>query len=297
MTSTPGWSRPRSWGGDFYDYYMIDRDHLALIIADVSGKGIPAAMFMMASKIMINNRAKSRSHDPAKILKAVNKQIMDNNASQMFVTLWMGILEISTGKLAAANAGHEYPCLRQRGGTFELFKDKHSLVLGAMEDTEFTSYELQLEPGDSLFVYTDGVTEATNGAEELFGVKGGAVFLVDELQTADDLRQVVQRHTDHAAHRQTVFFQKRALKPRVRRGLRETDGLTGCYNETLRRGAQLHAEIGQVHRPDMKHGDQPAGLAVQQPDYPGLTLEHMDKHFQAPGQSRFQVFFFQQLLI
>ena len=158
-------------GGDFYDYYMIDRDHLALIIADVSGKGIPAAMFMMASKIMINNRAKSRSHDPAKILKAVNKQMMDNNASQMFVTLWMGILEISTGKLAAANAGHEYPCLRQRGGTFELFKDKHSLVLGAMEDTEFTSYELQLEPGDSLFVYTDGVTEATNGAEELFGVE------------------------------------------------------------------------------------------------------------------------------
>lgn len=156
-------------GGDFYDYYMIDRDHLALIIADVSGKGIPAAMFMMAAKSMINNRAKSRSHDPAKILKAVNKQMTDNNASQMFVTLWMGILEISTGKLTAANAGHEYPCLRQRGGAFELLEDQHSLVLGAMEDTEFTSYEVQLEPGDSLFVYTDGVTEATNGAEELFG--------------------------------------------------------------------------------------------------------------------------------
>ena len=156
-------------GGDFYDYYMIDRDHLALIIADVSGKGIPAAMFMMASKIMINNRAKSRTHDPAKILKAVNKQMVADNSTEMFVTLWMGILEISTGKLTAANAGHEYPCLRQRGGAFELLKDKHSLVLGAMEDTEFTSYEIQLEPGDSIFLYTDGVTEATNTAEELFG--------------------------------------------------------------------------------------------------------------------------------
>ena len=156
-------------GGDFYDYYMIDRDHLALIIADVSGKGIPAAMFMMASKIMINNRAKSRNHDPAKILKAVNKQIVANNAAEMFVTLWMGILEISTGKLTAANAGHEYPCLRQKNGGFELLKDQHSLALGVMEDTEFTSYEIQLEPGDSIFVYTDGVTEATNAAEELFG--------------------------------------------------------------------------------------------------------------------------------
>ena len=155
-------------GGDFYDYYMIDRDHLALIVADVSGKGIPAALFMMASKAMINDQAKSRSHDPAKILKAVNKQMAANNSTGMFVTLWMGILEISTGKLRAANAGHEPPCLRQ-GGEFELLKDEHSLVLGVREDTEYESYEIRLEPGDGIFVYTDGVTEATSAEEELFG--------------------------------------------------------------------------------------------------------------------------------
>ena len=169
-------------GGDFYDYYMIDRDHLALIIADVSGKGIPAALFMMASKIMVNNRAKSRSHDPAKILKAVNKQMVANNSAEMFVTLWMGILEISTGKLTAANAGHEYPCLRQKGGNYELLKDPHSLVLGAMEDTEFESYEIQLEPGDSIFVYTDGVTETTAPGGELFG----AERMVDALNQNPD---------------------------------------------------------------------------------------------------------------
>ena len=155
-------------GGDFYDYFMIDRDHLALIVADVSGKGIPAALFMMASKAMINDQAKSRSHDPAKILKAVNKQMVANNSTGMFVTLWMGILEISTGKLRAANAGHEPPCLRQ-GGEFELLKDEHSLVLGVREDTEYENYEIRLEPGDGIFVYTDGVTEATSAEEELFG--------------------------------------------------------------------------------------------------------------------------------
>ena len=107
-------------GGDFFDFQMIDKDHLALIIADVSGKGIPAAMFMMASKIIIHNMAKNRSHDPAKILKAVNKQIGANNDTDMFVTLWLGILELSTGMLSAANAGHEYPCLMHKNRDFIL---------------------------------------------------------------------------------------------------------------------------------------------------------------------------------
>ena len=126
-------------GGDFFDFQMIDRDHLALIIADVAGKGIPAAMFMMASKIIIHNMAKNRNHDPAKILKAVNKQIGANNHSDMFVTLWLGILEISTGLLSAANAGHEYPCLMHKNRDFILLKDPHGLVLGAMDKTEYRS--------------------------------------------------------------------------------------------------------------------------------------------------------------
>ena len=158
-------------GGDFFDFQMIDREHLALIIADVAGKGIPAAMFMMASKIIIANLAKNRSHDPARILKAVNKQIGANNQSDMFVTLWLGILDLSTGLLSAANAGHEYPCLKHKEQPFRLLKDPHGLVLGVMDKTEYRSYDIQLVPGDTLFLYTDGVTEAVNAEMTEFGTE------------------------------------------------------------------------------------------------------------------------------
>ena len=158
-------------GGDFFDFQMIDKDHLALIIADVAGKGIPAAMFMMVSKIIISNMSKNRSHDPAKILKAVNKQIGANNHADMFVTLWLGILEISTGLLSAANAGHEYPCLMHKNRDFIHLKDPHGLVLGVMDKTEYRSYDIQLVPGDTLFLYTDGVTEAVNTKNEEFGLE------------------------------------------------------------------------------------------------------------------------------
>ena len=203
-------------GGDFFDFQMIDRDHLALIIADVAGKGIPAAMFMMASKIIIHNMAKNRNHDPAKILKAVNKQIGANNQSDMFVTLWLGILEISTGLLSAANAGHEYPCLMHKNRDFILLKDPHGLVLGAMDKTEYRSYEIQLVPGDTVFLYTDGVTEATNAENEEFGlermvdalnleldvpvaklvdnVRGAVGAFVGDAPQADDITMMVLRY-------------------------------------------------------------------------------------------------------
>ncbi len=156
-------------GGDFYDFFLIDDDHLALVIADVSGKGIPAALFMMACKIIISNVSSLGVNDPGKILEKVNEHIMKNNPAEMFVTVWLGILEIKTGKLTAANGGHEYPCLMRAGGQFELLKDKHGLVLGAMEESRYTSYENQMNPGDRIFVYTDGVTEASNENNELFG--------------------------------------------------------------------------------------------------------------------------------
>ena len=203
-------------GGDFFDFQMIDRDHLALIIADVAGKGIPAAMFMMASKIIIHNMAKNRNHDPAKILKAVNKQIGANNQSDMFVTLWLGILEISTGLLSAANAGHEYPCLMHKNRDFILLKDPHGLVLGAMDKTEYRSYEIQLVPGDTVFLYTDGVTEAMNAENEEFGlermvdalnleldvpvaklvdnVRGAVGAFVGDAPQADDITMMVLRY-------------------------------------------------------------------------------------------------------
>lgn len=156
-------------GGDFYDFFMLDDDHLAMVIADVSGKGIPAAMFMMASKIIISNYSKMGETDPGRILEISNDQIAADNPAEMFVTVWLGILDVQTGILSAANAGHEYPCVRRGGGGFELFKDRHGMVLGAMDGISYKSYEVQLEPGDAVFVYTDGVAEANNAKQELFG--------------------------------------------------------------------------------------------------------------------------------
>ncbi len=155
-------------GGDFYDFFLIDDDHLGLTIADVSGKGIPAALFMAISKVLVKNYAMV-GHSPAETLEAVNHQITKGNREEMFVTVWLGILEISTGRFVTANAGHEYPAVCQPDGRFELFKDKHGLVIGAMDGIKYKNEELVLKPGAKVFVYTDGVPEATNAENELFG--------------------------------------------------------------------------------------------------------------------------------
>lgn len=155
-------------GGDFYDFFLVDDDHLALVIADVSGKGVPAALFMVIAKTLLKNRAQMGS-GPKEVLEIVNNQLCENNDAEMFVTVWLGVYEISTGKLRAANAGHEYPAIRRRDGSFELFKDKHGFVLAGMEDARYREYELELGEGDMLFVYTDGVTEATDKDNRLYG--------------------------------------------------------------------------------------------------------------------------------
>lgn len=157
-------------GGDFYDFFLIDSDHLYMVIADVSGKGIPAAMFMMASKIILSNLAMN-GQSPAEILKNTNNNICANNSEEMFVTVWLGILEISTGKLTAANAGHEYPVLKNKNHKFELIKDQHGFVVGGMPNMKYKQYEIQLEPGDKLFIYTDGVPEAEDKDHNLFGTE------------------------------------------------------------------------------------------------------------------------------
>ena len=154
-------------GGDFYDFFMIDDDHLGMVIADVSGKGVPAALFMMSSKILINDHA-LMGGSPAEILERVNKQICANNDAHMFVTVWLGILEISTGKLTTASAGHEYPIINTTG-KYVLLKDKHGLAIGAFEMSKYKNTEIQLKKGDSIFVYTDGVAEATDANNQLFG--------------------------------------------------------------------------------------------------------------------------------
>ena len=154
-------------GGDFYDYFLIDDDHLALVIADVSGKGIPAALFMMVSKALLKNTAKL-GKSVEETLTSVNDTICSNNKMQMFVTVWLGILEISSGRLRAANAGHEYPAV-MKNGRFVLLKDRHGFIIGGMEGVRYQEYELQLTPGDKIFVYTDGVPEATDAENRLFG--------------------------------------------------------------------------------------------------------------------------------
>ncbi len=180
-------------GGDFYDFFMLDDDHLAMVIGDVSGKGVPAALFMVISKTLIKDHAQMCG-SPKGILEEVNNLLLESNAEGMFVTVWLGILEISTGKVVAANAGHEYPAIQKAGGEFDLLKDKHGMMVGAMGGIRYKEYEFQLEKGDCLFVYTDGVPEATNAQNELYGTD----------------RMVLALNQDANAHPQTILKNVRA---------------------------------------------------------------------------------------
>ena len=155
-------------GGDFYDFFFIDADRLALVIADVSGKGIPASLFMMRSKTAVRSFAES-GLGPAEICFKANNTLCEGNDAEMFVTVWIGIIDLRTGLMKCANAGHEYPALMRVNGRFEYFKDKHSMPLAAMENTRTREYELQLDPGDKLFVFTDGIPEAINEQVEEYG--------------------------------------------------------------------------------------------------------------------------------
>ena len=157
----------REVGGDFYNFRLLDDDHLAMWIGDVSDKGVPAALFMMAINIVINNRA-SMGGTPAEIMAFVNNNICEHNEANLFVTIWLGILEISTGRLTFVNAGHEEPALYRKGGSFELYKTKHNVAVGVFPDIEYTNYDIHLGRGDKLFVYTDGVPEATDMFDKLF---------------------------------------------------------------------------------------------------------------------------------
>ena len=157
-------------GGDFYDFFFVGMNKIALVIADVSGKGIPAALFMMRSKTAIRSFAEMGG-SPEEIFVKANKELCEGNDAEMFVTAWIGILDLTTGKMRCANAGHEYPAICHKGGEYELLMDKHTLALAAMPMTKPKEYEIQLEPGDRLFVYTDGVAEALNEKIEQYGTE------------------------------------------------------------------------------------------------------------------------------
>ena len=155
-------------GGDFYDFFFVDTDKLAMVMADVSGKGIPASLFMMRSKSTIRGLAETGT-PLVEIFNKTNKQLCEGNEACMFVTAWMGIVDLRTGDIRCVNAGHEYPAVRHRDGSYELLKDKHCIPLGVMEDTPYKEYNMHLEPGDCLFVYTDGIPESINTDKVQFG--------------------------------------------------------------------------------------------------------------------------------
>ncbi len=161
-------SPARVVGGDFYDCFQIDEDHVAFVIADVSGKGVPAALFMVTAKTLIKTKAKN-AVSPAKVLQDVNNEINETNEEDMFVTLFLGVLELSTGKLVCANAGHNPPIRMYPDGRVEYLEMKKNFVLAGMQGMEFAEDVFQVEPGECFLLYTDGVTEAMNGKKEFFG--------------------------------------------------------------------------------------------------------------------------------
>ena len=155
-------------GGDFYDFYKLNDTTVAFLAADVSGKGIPAAMFMMTAKTIIKDLAES-GMAVNEIFAKANEKLCENNESGMFVTAWMGILDLKTGNLQFANAGHNPPLLKRADGSFEYLKTRAGFVLAGMEGVRYRVAELTLAPGDRLFLYTDGVPEATNADNKLYG--------------------------------------------------------------------------------------------------------------------------------
>ena len=161
----------RDVGGDFYDFFMTDEKHIAFLIADVSDKGVPAALFMMSAKNLINYRA-HEGGTPGEILTAVNSQLCRDNVPRMFATVWMGILDLDSGIITCANAGHERPAISSEAGRLELIaKDKHGTPVGMLAGFQYTDYEIVLKEGDSILLYTDGVIEAKNNKGEFYGVQ------------------------------------------------------------------------------------------------------------------------------
>lgn len=155
-------------GGDFYDFFLVDDNHLAIVIADVSGKGVPAALFMVIAKTLIKDHTQS-GDSPEIVFTEVNDLLCESNDEEMFVTAWMGVLEISTGNLVYVNAGHNPPLLRKAGGEYEYIRARSGIVLAGMEGIRYRANTLQMVPGDALFLYTDGVTEATDINNKLYG--------------------------------------------------------------------------------------------------------------------------------
>lgn len=192
-------------GGDFYDFFLVDDDHLAVVMADVSDKGVPAALFMSLSKNTIASNV-MQGKSPAKALTDANKILCRNNTENMFVTVWLGILEISTGLLTVCNAGHEPPVLMRQGEEFMVFRDIHGFAMGCVEDADYEEYNLRLRKGDKLFLYTDGVTDATDEDLNTLGINNVVAALNKDINAAPwQMLVIVQNRIDDFVQKAQQF--------------------------------------------------------------------------------------------
>jgi sigma-B regulation protein RsbU (phosphoserine phosphatase) len=194
-------SPAREVGGDFYDFFQIDDDHLCLLMADVSGKGIPAALFMATSKTTIQNCVRDFP-SLSEAVMAANEGLCRNNTAEMFVTAWIGVLDIPTGKLTFVCAGHNPPVLISDGKPTYI-KRRTGFVLAGMEGVKYREETLDLKKGDCLFLYTDGVTESENSAHELFGEERLAACLESDAgktseEIISDVKSVIDAHANGA---------------------------------------------------------------------------------------------------
>ena len=183
-------------GGDFYDFFMVDDTHLAIVMADVSGKGVPAALFMVIGKTLIKDHT-TPGRDLGKVFTEVNQLLCESNSEELFITAFEGVLDLVTGEFVYVNAGHEMPFICKAGGDFEPYKIRAAFVLAGMEGMKYRAGSMRLEPGDKIFQYTDGVTEATNVNNELYGMERlGAILNKVKNGTPHDILPAVKKDID-----------------------------------------------------------------------------------------------------
>ena len=183
-------------GGDFYDFFMVDDTHLAIVMADVSGKGVPAALFMVIGKTLIKDHTTPGIY-LGKVFTEVNQLLCESNSEELFITAFEGVLDLVTGEFVYVNAGHEMPFICKAGGNFEPYKIRAAFVLAGMEGMKYRAGSMTLEPGDKIFQYTDGVTEATNINNELYGMdRLGAILNKVKTGTPHDILPAVKKDID-----------------------------------------------------------------------------------------------------
>ena len=188
-------------GGDFYDFYFIDENRFMFLVADVSGKGIPAALFMMTVKTLINNLSQ-KNDNPEQLIQSINKKICETNKQGFFVTMISGIVNIKTGEINIINCGHNLPLIKRQNGDYEYLQLNSNIPLGVFEDSEFEVYTTVMKPGDIIFTYTDGVTESINSKDEMYGEEKLCSCLnnikeTDTLEIANKVKTSIKEYTNN----------------------------------------------------------------------------------------------------